>query len=283
MWSKHFMCVLFAVLLVGCSNSGSGNSNNAGGGGTFTPVSIQGQYQAEVVSSSDPSNVSLVEVNFTQTGNSFSASTANVVLIDGTLSNNQITISGLGGECDGGTLGLDSLEGSFTSATQASFTLSESQNGTSSGQVTFSSDGSQITTGTYSVPAQCGQPADSGTITGNQIQPFSGSYAGMLENSSGGEDAFIVTVSQTGLNLTVNGTDNGAQFTLTGSVIGATFNVSGMISGQQEQAIGLYDTVNNDFLVFNNQGVYVGTLNAGTNPQAVSKVHGMFAHAGWNH
>jgi hypothetical protein len=273
MWCKHFTCVLLGVFLIGCGSSGNGN--NGGGGSSFTPVNIQGQYEARVISSSNPSDVSLIEVNFTQTGTSVSASTANVVLADGTLSDNVITINALGGECDGGSLGQDSIEGTFTSATEATVNLSEAGNGTASANVTFSSDGTQITSGSYSVPAQCGYSADSGSVTGTQIQPFSGTYAGMLENSSGGQDPYVVTVSQNGLNLNVTGTASGVQFTLTGSVIGATFNVSGTIAGEQEQAVGIWDHINNDFLVFGVQSdgsiEYVGTLNVGSNPQAISK------------
>lgn len=34
------------------------------------------------------------------------------------------------------------------------------------------------------------------------------------------------------------------------------------------EALGLYDVVNNAFLVYDNQGNYLGQLHAGTNPQA---------------
>ena len=281
-WSKHFMCVLSAVVLAGCKSGGSVSdiSTNAP---SFTAVDVLGQYQAELVSSADPSQITLLALNLKQNGNTISASKANVILIGGTVSNNQITISTLGGACDSGSLGGDSFAGSFTSPTNATFTLSESQGGTASGQVTFSSDGTQIVSGSYSTPNQCGYAPDTGTITGTQIQPFSGSYAGVLENSSGGQDAYIVTVTQTNSYLIISGTDNGAQITLTGSVVGGIFNVSGTIDGQQEQVFGLYDNTNNAFLVFNSLGLYVGTLSAGTNPQAVSKVPGMFAHTGWSH
>lgn len=263
--------LVFGLSLVGCS--GQGNSSNGGNNSSqFTPVNIQGQYESEVVSSANPSSVVLVETNFTQSGTSVSASAQNVVLIAGTLSNGVITLNNLGGECDNGQTGDDSVEGTFSSATQASMSLTEAGplgTGTSTASVTFSSNGTQITSGTYTAPAACGFPADSGTVTGTQIQPFSGSYAGMLENSSGGTDAVIVSVSQSGLNLTVTGTDNGTQFTLTGTVIGATFNVSGTIAGQSVQDVGVYDVTGNDFLVYDGSNLtYLGTMNAGTNPQA---------------
>ncbi len=142
--------------------------------------------------------------------------------------------------------------------------------------VTFSPDGSQITSGTYNIPAACGFGADSGPVVGTKIKPFAGSYAGMLANSTGSTDAVIVSVSQSGLNLTVTGTDNGTPFTLTGSVVGATFDVTGTIAGQTVQDVGIYDHVNNVFVVFNTQLNLLGTLKAGTNPQSVAVPSSLF-------
>jgi hypothetical protein len=56
--------------------------------------------------------------------------------------------------------------------------------GTSTGTATISSDGTQITSGTYTIPAACGFQMDSGTLTGAVIKPFSGTFAGMLANGS---------------------------------------------------------------------------------------------------
>jgi hypothetical protein len=70
----------------------------------------------------------------------------------------------------------------------------------------------------------------------------------MLANGSGSTDAVIVSVNQSGLNLTVTGTDNGTAFTLTGSVVGATFDVAGTIAGQPVEDVGNYDHTNNTFL-----------------------------------
>jgi len=201
----------------------------------ITPVNIQGQYEVIASSTANPSGVSLIETNFSQAGTSASASTQNVVIIQGTQSSNGITLVSLGGECDNGTLGDDSIQGTFSSQTQASISLNEAGSLGSvaaTGNVTFASDGSAITTGTYSIPAACGFLANSGSITGTKISPFSGSYAGMLDNGAGSTDAVIVSVTQSGLNLTVTGTDNGMAFTLTGSVVGATFDVTGTIAGR---------------------------------------------------
>lgn len=273
--SKLFLgsSLVLTLAIVGCGGSGSSGSNVGGGSNPqFTPVGVQGQYEVEAISSGNPNSVSLIEVNFNQTDTSVSAGKGSVVLLSGTqnTSTGVITLQTVGGECDNSSLGQDTVQGTFSAATQASVTLTENNSGTASANVTFSSDGSKITSGTYNVPAQCNYPADSGTIVGVKVPAFSGSYAGML-TSSLGTNAFIVNVSQSSLSLNVSGTMNGTPFTMSGSVVGATFDVTGTISGQSMEALGLYDVVNNDFLVYDNQGNYLGQLNAGTNPQAATK------------
>ena len=261
-------CLVGSLSVVGC-----GTGSKSGGSPSFTPVTIQGQYEVEAQSAAAQGAVSLIEVNFTQNGTDVFAPKGSVVVIDGTLTDTFITLQSVAGECDEGVLSQDSVQGTFTAANQADITLTESGSlgtGTASANVTLSSDGAKITGGSYTVPAQCGFQADSGHIIGVKVPAFNGAYAGMLQNSSGGQDAVILTVSQSGLNLNVSGTDNGTPFTLTGSVGGATFEVSGTIAGQSVSAIGLYDVVNNDYLVYDEQGHYLGQLNAGTNPQAAT-------------
>jgi hypothetical protein len=266
--------LIVAFSVAGCGSGGSRSSNSGGGSSSFTPVNIQGQYEVQANSSVTPGAVSLIEVNFTQTDTSVFAPKGSVVVIDGTLNSSFITLQTVAGECDNGVLGLDSVQGNFSAATQAAVTLTETGSlgtGTATANVTFSPDGTKITSGTYNVPAQCGFQPDSGNVVGVQIPPFSGTYSGMLANSSGGQDAVIVAVSQTGMSLTANGTDNGSSFTLNGTVVGATYNVSGTIAGEQVQTLGLYDIVNNDFLVYDDQGDYLGQLNAGSNPSAAER------------
>jgi hypothetical protein len=260
------------LVLTGCGGGGSGGASIPTGGTTITPATISGQYEAIATSSSSPNSVALIEANFTETGTNVFSGKQSVVIIQGTQTSNGITLNGLGGECDNGVLGNDSLQGTFSSATQLPFTLTEAGSLgtlTVTGSATFAADGSQITSGTYSSPAMCGFLSDTGTITGTKIAPFSGAYAGMLANSSGATDAVIVSVSQSALNLTVSGTDNGTPFTVTGSVVGATFDVSGTISSQPVQYVGIYDHVNNSFLVFDSNFNLLGTLKAGTNPQSI--------------
>lgn len=268
--SRFSLAVMFSLsaFLTGCG----GGSSSPGGGG-FAPANVQGQYETVAQSNSSPTSVVLVEADFTQTGTNVFAGKQSVVMIQGTQGSSGITLTGVGGACDNGVLGNDSLQGTFSSATQLALTLTEAGSlgtATATGNTVVASDGSAITSGTYSIPAACGFQADSGTLTGTKIQPFSGSYAGMLANSSGTTDAVIVTVSQSGLNLSVSGTDNGASFSLTGSVVGATFEVSGTISGQTATFFGIYDHVNNTFLVFDSNFNFLGTLKAGTNPQAIA-------------
>jgi hypothetical protein len=267
--------VVLALAITGCGASVSSNNGNNGGGSApqFTPVGIQGQYEVEAISAANPGSVSLIEVNFNQTDTSVSASKGNVVVIGGTqnTSTGVITLQTVGGECDNHALGQDTVQGTFSAAAQANITLTEYNSGTATANVTFSSDGSKITSGSYSVPAQCTDPADSGTVIGVRVPQFSGSYAGMLTSSSLGTNAFIVTVSQSGVSMNVRGTMSGTPFIMSGSVVGAIFDVAGTISGQSMEALGLYDIVNNDFVIYDNQGNYLGQLNAGTNPQAAMK------------
>lgn len=272
--SKLFLTHLFllSIFMTGCGGASGSSGSNGSSNPQFTPVGVQGQYEVEAISSSNSNSVSLIEVNFNQTETSVSASKGNVVVLGGTQNTGTgvITLQTVGGECDNNSLGQDTVQGTFSAATQASITLTENNSGTASANVTFSADGSKITSGTYNLPAQCNYPADSGTVVGVKVPVFSGSYAGML-TSSLGTNAFIASVSQSGLSLNVSGTMNGTPFTMTGSVVGATFDVTGTISGQSMEALGLYDVVNNDFLVYDNQGNYLGQLNAGTNPQAAMK------------
>jgi hypothetical protein len=268
--------VAFCSLLIGCGGASSTTATPTDAG--FSAANIQGQYQVIAKSSMNPGGVLFVEANFTQTGSDAFAGQPSVILIQGTQNSAGITLTGLGGECDNGVTGGDSIQATFYSSTKLSFNLTESGvlgSGSTTGTVTFSPDGSQIVAGTYMTPAACGFVADSGTLTGTVIHPFSGSYAGMLANVQGTTDAVIVTVSQNAFDLSVSGTDNGTQFLLKGSTVGATFNVSGTIAGQAVQYVGVFDAVGNDFLVYDASLSFLGTLKNGTNPQSVFKVKGL--------
>ncbi|MGA2429313.1 MAG: sialidase family protein [Candidatus Acidiferrum sp.] len=253
--------LLGAILLVGgCGGGSVGTPAPVLRTPTATPVTIQGQWQV-VAQSADGGTGVLIETNLTQSGSNVLAAKSSVVLIQGVPE----TYTGLGGECDNGALGNDSIQATVTGQT-LSFTLTESGSlgtGTSTGTATISSNGTQITSGTYTTPAACGFQMDSGTLTGAVIQPFSGTFAGMLANGST-TNAVTATISQSNYNLSVTGTANGTPFTLSGTVVGATFNVAGTIAGQSVQYVGLYETSTNDFRVYDTAFNLLGVLNAQT-------------------
>jgi hypothetical protein len=222
-----------------------------------------------------------VEANFTQSGADVSAGNQAMVLIDGVQDPNNpslIDLVGLGGRCDNGTFGNASLQATISDVTQVAFTFTDAGSlGTAvtTGTGSFNANGTTIASATYTTPASCGFVADSGTITGTLLSPFSGTYSGYL---NGGADAVIVTVMQnSSFMVSVSGTDNGTQFTLSGSVIGATFEVSGTIGGQAVSYVGVFDPTGNDFLVYANTNpiVFLGTLHAGSNPAASPQPPGL--------
>lgn len=86
-----YVLLLAASFSVGCSGSGGSSSGTP----PITPVTIQGQYEVIARSTANPSGVSLIETNFSQAGTSVSASTQNVVVIQGTQSSNGITLVSL--------------------------------------------------------------------------------------------------------------------------------------------------------------------------------------------
>src|ERR1700722_2658339 len=261
--------VAATLVIAGCG----GGSVAAPVGPTPTPVTptaanVQGQWQVIAQSTNGGTGV-LIETNLAQSGTNITAAKSSVVLIQGVPG----TYTGLGGECDNGALGDDSVQATVSGQT-LSFTLTEAGSlgtGTSTGTATISSDGTQITGGTYTTAAACGFVADSGTVTGAIIKPFSGTFAGMLANGST-TDAVTVTISQSGYNLTVTGTDNGTPFTLSGTVVGATFNVTGTIAGRSVQYVGLYETSANDFRVYDTSFNPLGVLNVQSSAPAPAPI-----------
>jgi hypothetical protein len=269
-----YLSALLCSMFLSLSGCGGGSSSNSGGPPPPPPANVQGQWHIIGHSTVSPNGYVLVETNLTQTGTDVFAGSSSTFLIQAVqdpTNANLIDLVGLGGACDNGALGYTSIQATISNQTQLSITLTDAGPlGTISttGTATVSQSGAQLSLGTYSIPAGCGFPADSGTFTGIRIQPFAGSYAGMLLNSTGGTDAVIVSVSQTNYTLSVTGTDNGSSFTLSGSVVGGTFDVKGTISGVAVEYVGVYDPTGNDFLVYTTSLQFLGTLKAGTNPQA---------------
>jgi hypothetical protein len=227
---------------------------------TSSTATLSGQWQIVAHSNVNPASSILVEANFSQNDSKVTADKSSVVLIEGVPG----AFTGLSGECDNGTLGDDSVAASISGQT-VSYTLTEAGSlgtGTSTGSATISADGTQIGSGTYQTPAVCGFAADSGSLTGTPIKPFSGTFAGQLLNFIGTTDTVVVTVSQSGYTLSAVGTDAGAPISLTGKVIGATFDVTGVVQGQSREYVGVYDAKSNGFLVYDSQFQALGTLTA---------------------
>lgn len=158
-------------LAAGCGGGSVGGPAPAQTTPAAVTATIQGQWQV-IAQSTDGGTGVLIETNLSQSGSNVSAAKSSVVLIQGAPG----TYAGLGGECDNGALGNDSIQATVSGQT-LSFTLTESGSlgtGTSTGTATISSNGTQITSGTYTTPAACGFQMDSGTFTGAVVQPFLG-------------------------------------------------------------------------------------------------------------
>jgi hypothetical protein len=235
----------------------------------FTPPVVQGQYEIVASSNVNPEAVTLVEANFTQSHDRVSAGESGVMVIQGTQPPNSVVIlTSLGAKCDNGVGGNDSVQGTFSSATQLPFTWAGTGAlgaGTSSADVTVSPDGSQMTSGTYTSPAQCGFAADNGTVTGVAAKPFGGQYAGQISDASGTIHSVVVTLSQKDFTLTVSGTaDNTSSIILSGEVIGATFGATGSFAGGPVSWTGRYLAASDTFLIYDSALARIGTLGGGT-------------------
>ena len=249
------VCVL---ALAGCGGGASTSPAPVAPVPVSSTATLQGQWQIIAHSNVNPASSVLVEANFTQSGSTVTADKSSVVLIQGVPG----AFTGLGAECDNGTLGDDSAQASI-SGQSVSYTLTEAGplgTATSTGMANISGDGTQITSGTYQTPAACGFTADNGSLTGTTIAPFSGTFAGQLLNFTGSTDSVSVTLSQSGYTLNVVGTDAGAPITLTGKVVGATFDVTGVVQGQSREYVGVFDTTAKAFLVYDNQFQSLGSL-----------------------
>ena len=262
-WKLTVGVLALVFVLVSCGSNRSSTPPSS-----FTPVNAAGQW--EIQGQDSTGNVTVVETNFANnSGNSIFASAANVIVVEGTAEGSSIALNNLGLSCDAGQSGFDSLDATFTSATEANFTVSD-QGPSGSYQVTgtinFNTAATSVTSGTYSAPAACGFTADSGSISGVKIQPFNGTYSGMLNN---GADSIIVTVTEDASNysFTASGTDNGAPLNVTGSAYGGAWQASGTDAGQSISVVGVYDPTGNDFLIYSYPDLtFEGYLYAGSNP-----------------
>jgi hypothetical protein len=123
-----------------------------------------------------------------------------------------------------------------------------------------STNGTQISDGTYTIPAACGFPEDHGTFQGFQesikfsgVETYTGSFHG---------DTIMVRFASesSGFGLSASGTDNSAAFTLTGSATGFFLTLTGNISGQQVTWLLLYDSTYNTFGIYDSDANFLGSL-----------------------
>jgi hypothetical protein len=258
----------------------------AGCGGKMTavappPAEIAGQWQLVAKSFLQADVYMIFEANLSQTNDAISASTENVLFLNGVQDTTDplfADVNGLGGPCDQQTLGDVAFDGTLSAGPTLTFTLNDTGPlgmVAITGSAILNSGGTSVVSGDYSIPAGCGFNLDNGGITtGALIPPFSGTFTGTL---NGGSDQIVATFTQDqNLNLTITGTDNLIAFTLTGTVIGGAFQVSGNLNDTSVQLLGVFDPTNNDFLIYDNAAHFLGELTAGTNPAAaVKKPHGL--------
>jgi hypothetical protein len=216
----------------------------------------------------------VLELNLTQAGaHVFAGSPSSLVFQ--TSSNNPVTrlpLTKFGGHCDSGAVGAVTFDATLSNQgptlETVSFTLTETGAlGSAVTAASASTNGSSILSGTYSIPAACGFPADQGTFSGYQDSVhFAGDvFSGTLNN---GADVVVANLisSANSYDLTISGTDNGAQFTLTGSSVGFSLNLTGNFAGKNVDWFGLYDPTYNSFLIYDSNAQPVGSLHAGGSP-----------------
>jgi hypothetical protein len=260
------LVITAAVALAACSSGTSGGQSVA----IPNAADMAGAWEFQAPSTANPGNVAVIETNLYVT-NAGALDSGTFVILDTQQQGSQLEIEGVGGECDPSTVFAPSSQSYITLAEHSGaieFTLEESGvNGTlnATGTVTFSGNSAN---GTYSIPAGCGYAADSGTVTGVKINPFSGTYSGTLNG-----DAVTVTLSvqdngSGGLSVTGTGTDNGTPLTLSGPQAGGVFVVNVEESGTSTTFGGIYDPTGNDFVVYDASLDFLGYLYAGTNPNA---------------
>jgi hypothetical protein len=268
---RPYLIILSLYLLnIGC-----------GGGGYSSPVqpspapspqpsptpgvqSMQGPWV--VWFHSDVSNEYIVlEANISQSGTQVFAGATSALVYQGTIIATVTPPTALGSKCDSGGIGSVTLDGTLSNqqATTETLDFTLTQTGTLGAAVitaSASTDGSQISSGTYSIPAACGFSEDHGTIQGfHESVSFS---AGDTYTGSFHGDSIIVRFQSdpTGYGLSATGTDNTAAFSLTGSSTGSFLTLTGSISGQPVTWLVLYDSTYNTFSIYDSDATKVGEL-----------------------
>jgi hypothetical protein len=246
--SFYRFSILFAVLIATLSFAGCGGGNGSTAQQVNptpppTPIaepSVQGTWQIVLHSDIAPDNYLVLEANLSQSGAHVFSGSSNTLIFQPAPNHPDIEVAlvRLGGQCDSGPVGKVTVDATLsnpepTSATVALTLTSVGDLGTAVTTVSGTTNGTNITDGTYLTPAACGFPEDHGTFEGYQDSAqFSGeTYMG---NLNGGSDAIVSQFQSTagGYGLTVKGTDNGSPFTLSGTTTGFSLELSGTIGGQ---------------------------------------------------
>jgi hypothetical protein len=257
-----------ALFVVGC------------GGGYMAPpaqqqpppppaATLEGSWEIHFQSLVTPSNATVVEANLSQSGAHVFSGAPGTLAYRGTGPDAvEIPLTQFGGNCDSGGNDQVVFDGMLTTTgSTRTITLTVTETGTLGSSVitgTASTDGSQFTSGTYSIPAACGFAEDHGTFEGFrdsfQLNPgdtFSGTF-------NGGADAIVMRFANdaTGFGITASGTDNGTPFSIPGSTTGLSVTLSETVSGNTVTWFGVYNTTYNWISFYGPDGKLLGKLSS---------------------
>jgi hypothetical protein len=233
---------------------------------------MKGSWEMIFHSEVSPNVYKIFEANLLETGTHVFAGAPSSLVYQGAPIGTSVSLSQLGGQCDAGPLGDVTVDATLSnqgpSLETVSFTFTET--GALGSVVTTASastNGVNITNGTYSIPAACGFPADHGTFSGYRDSVYFAAdvYSGIL---NGGADVIVAQITSTpnSFDLTFTGTDNGAQFGLAGSTVGFSLRLNGTVAGSAVNWFGIYDPTYNSFRIYDSSAHLVGNLHPGANP-----------------
>ena len=248
------------------------------GGGKYSPIqpspqpspggpSFQGPWEIFFQSDLSPGEFIVLEANLSQTDKHLFSEAHGAVIFQAQGSipyQPAISVSHLGGECHSGGADEVTFDGTLAnpnSGTQAAtFTLTENS---TLGSAVISASASITATGamsgTYTLPAACGFPADHGTISGYE-DSTKFSAADVYQGTLDGNAVVVGFGSATGGVASASGTYNGTTLALTGFTSGDSLTVTGTISGQETTWFALYDSLYNVFKIYDSDAKLLGSL-----------------------
>ena len=232
---------------------------------------MQGTWELVFQSEVSPTVFKVFEANLSQAGTHVFAGTAGSLVFQAPGAY-PTRLLRLGGICDGGTVSSVTVDGTLSNQQPASatvsFTFTETGDlGSVVTSASASTNGVNIPSGNYSVPAACGFPADHGTFFGYRDSvAFRGEVFSGTINS--GADVIVASFTSTEntFSLAVSGTDNGAKFTLTGSTVGFSLDLTGNVGGKAVNWFALFDPTYFTFTIYDANGQLVGNLHGGAIP-----------------